>query len=89
MLSFDWKRSAAVMAVAVGLGGCFQPLYGEASHPGLNDAMRSIQVAPIRDRIGHYLEDELVLDINGTGAKPEPRYLLTVTTTQSVQTPPD
>jgi LPS-assembly lipoprotein len=87
MSSSDCRKPSAAIMAALSLTGCFQPLYGESSHPGLNDQMRAIVVAPIKDRIGHYLEDELVLDINGTGAKPEPRYLLTVTTTQGVQTP--
>jgi LPS-assembly lipoprotein len=87
MSSFNWRQPGAAIISALSLTGCFQPLYSEAAHPGVNDQMRAIVVAPIKDRIGHYLEDELVLDINGTGAKPEPRYLLAVTTTQGVQTP--
>ena len=69
------------------LGGCFQPLYGEAAHPGVAADMRAIAVAPIKDRIGHYLGNDLITDLNGTGANPEPKYRLTVTVTTSTGTP--
>ncbi len=42
-----WRRHAA-LALALGLGGCFQPLYGEAAHPGIVADMRAIAVAPIK-----------------------------------------
>ena len=50
--------------------------------------MRAIEVAPINDRIGHYLGDDLITDLNGTGqtASP-PKYRLTVTVSLGTQTP--
>jgi LPS-assembly lipoprotein len=75
------------MLAALCLGGCFQPLYGEAAHPGLAADMRAIAVAPIKDRIGHYLGDDLIADLNGTGETPEPKYRLTVVTSVASQTP--
>jgi len=80
-------RRFAVLLAALPLGGCFQPLYGEAAHPGLTAEMRAIAVAPINDRIGHYLGDDLIADLNGTGAAVEPKYRLTVTTSIGNQTP--
>ena len=68
-------------------GGCFQPLYGEASHPGLVGDMRAIAVTPVDGRFGHYLVSDLITDLNGTGSKPEPKYTLKVTLTQSTATP--
>ena len=68
-------------------GGCFQPLYGEASHPGLVGDMRAIAVTPVDGRFGHYLVSDLITDLNGTGSKPEPKYTLKVTLTQSTGTP--
>ena len=70
------------------MSGCFQPLYGEAAHPGLVADMRAIEVAPIPNRIGHYLADDLIADLNGTGqtASP-PKYRLVVTVTLGTQTP--
>ena len=84
---FDRARGAAALAIALGLGGCFQPLYGEAAHPGLAADLRAIEVAPIKDRIGHYLGDDLISNLNGSGQTPAAKYRLTVTVAQSAQTP--
>ncbi len=86
----SWSRglgAVAALALAAGLAGCFQPLYSEAAHPGLVDKVRAIEVAPIKDRIGHYLADNLTTDLNGTGQTPPPQYRLTVTVKTSTQTP--
>jgi len=86
----SWSRGLgafAALALAGALSGCFQPLYGEASHPGLVDDLRAIEVAPIKDRIGHYLADNLTTDLNGTGQTPTPKYRLTVTVSLATSTP--
>ena len=83
----DRARGLAALALALSLGGCFQPLYGEAQHPGLVEDLRAIEVAPIADRVGHYLGDDLISSLNGTGSTPTPKYRLTVTLTQKSQTP--
>ena len=86
----SWSRGLSVLAalaLAAGLAGCFQPLYGEASHPGLVEDLRAIEVAPIKDRIGHYLADNLTSDLNGTGETPTPKYRLTVTVSTASSTP--
>jgi len=80
-------RAVAALALAAGLAGCFQPLYSEAAHPGLAEDVRAIEVAPIKDRIGHYLADNLTSDLNGTGQTPPPKYRLTVTISTGTQTP--
>jgi LPS-assembly lipoprotein len=77
----------AALALAGALAGCFQPLYSEAAHPGLVEDLRAIEVAPIKDRIGHYLGDNLMTDLNGTGQTPPPKYRLTVTVTTASSTP--
>jgi LPS-assembly lipoprotein len=83
----DRARGLAALALALSLGGCFQPLYSEAAHPGLVADLQAIEVAPIKDRIGHYLGDDLISSFNGTGSTPAPKYRLTVTVAQSIQTP--
>ena len=86
----SWSRGLgafAALVLAGALAGCFQPLYGEASHPGLVDDLRTIEVAPIKDRIGHYLADNLTTDLNGTGQTPTPKYRLTVTIATATSTP--
>ena len=83
----DRARGLAALALALSLGGCFQPLYSEAAHPGLVADLQAIEVAPIKDRIGHYLGDDLISSLNGTGSTPTPKYRLNVTVTQKIQTP--
>jgi LPS-assembly lipoprotein len=83
----DRVRGLAALALALSLGGCFQPLYSEAAHPGLVEDLRAIEVAPIKDRIGHYLGDDLISSFNGTGSTPTAKYRLTVTVTRKSQTP--
>ena len=78
---------SSLSAPLLGLTGCFQPLYGEAVHPGLTEAMREVQVVPIKDRIGHYLVDDLIARMNGSG---RPRFRntgLRSSSTAVVQTP--
>ena len=77
----------AALSLAGGLAGCFQPLYSESAHPGLVEDLRAIEVAPIPNRIGHYLANDLASDLNGTGQSPPPKYRLTVTVTLGTGTP--
>src|ERR1700677_1280417 len=86
----SWSKCLSVLAalaLAGGLAGCFQPLYGEAAHPGLVEDLRAIEVEPIKDRIGHYLADNLTTALNGTGQTPTPKYKLTVTVSVGTSTP--
>jgi LPS-assembly lipoprotein len=85
-----WSKGLSVLvalALAGALAGCFQPLYGEAAHPGLVEDLRAIEVEPIKDRIGHYLADNLTTDLNGTGQTPTRKYKLTVTVSIATSTP--
>jgi LPS-assembly lipoprotein len=84
--SKDWRIFAALL-LALPAGGCFQPLYGEAVHPGLTADMQAISVDPINDRIGHYLGNDLIANLNGTGATPAPKYRLSVTVSEGSATP--
>jgi LPS-assembly lipoprotein len=77
----------AALSLGGGLAGCFQPLYSESAHPGLVEDLRAIEVAPIPNRIGHYLANDLVTDLNGTGQSPPPKYRLMVTVTLGTGTP--
>jgi LPS-assembly lipoprotein len=77
------------LALPLVLGGCFQPLYGPLAGGGsLESELQAIAVNPIvPDRIGHYLENELAFAFNGTGSTVVPKYRLTVTLRERVQTP--
>jgi len=86
----SWSRSLpvlAALALSGALAGCFQPLYSESAHPGLVEDLRAIEVEPIKDRIGHYLADTLITELNGTGQTPPPKYRLTVTVSTASSTP--
>jgi LPS-assembly lipoprotein len=86
----SWSRSLpvlAALALSGALAGCFQPLYSESAHPGLVEDLRAIEVEPIKDRIGHYLGDNLITELNGTGQTPPPKYRLTVTVSTASSTP--
>jgi LPS-assembly lipoprotein len=79
----------APVCAALALGGCLQPMYGQFAEggPGLQHELQAIAVEPIPDRFGHYLGDDLIFDLNGTGSNVPPKYRLFVTVNESVQTP--
>jgi LPS-assembly lipoprotein len=102
-------RFASILALALSAGGCFQPLYGEAAHPGLVEDMRAIEIAQVnpapdkaaaktnglginpeldrQDRVGHYLRNDLIFNLNGTGTPGVPKYRLTIVTRETTTTP--
>ena len=86
-----WSRASAMVTVAasLALGGCLAPMYGQFAEggPGLQTDLQAIAIEPIPDRIGHYLGDDLVFALNGTGSHPTPKYRLFVTLNEAVQTP--
>jgi LPS-assembly lipoprotein len=75
---------AASLAAALALGGCFHPLYGTVANggAGIQSELEAIVVDPIPDRIGHYLGNDLIFALNGTGDPITPKYHLLVTTSQ-------
>jgi LPS-assembly lipoprotein len=80
-------RIAAVCAAAGFLGGCFQPMYGGVGGGQLVSELQAIKVEPIPDRLGHYLGNELIFNLNGTGSSPTPKYRLVVTARERVSSP--
>ncbi len=77
--------------LALPLAGCLQPLYAPAgigfdSSP-LAAELQAIEVDEIPLRLGHYVRNELIFGLNGTGSHPPPRYRLMVTLRERVQTP--
>jgi LPS-assembly lipoprotein len=74
--------------VAFALSGCIQPLYGPLSAGGdVAGELQAIAVDPIPNRLGHYLGDDLIFALNGTGSHVPPKYRLTVTVSESSETP--
>lgn len=84
-----WVRFGAALGATVALGGCLQPMYGQFAEggPGLDQRLKEIAIEPIPDRIGHYLGDDLIFDLNGTGSQVPPKYRLFVTLNEAVQAP--
>jgi len=84
-------RGACLAAVllASSVSGCIRPLYAPLQAGAGNVAadLRAIAIAPIPDRLGHYLGNELVFAFNGTGSKVQPRYRLEVVLRQTVAAP--
>jgi LPS-assembly lipoprotein len=74
--------------MGLALSGCLQPLYGPLSAGGdVTGELQAIAVEPIPNRLGHYLGNELIFGLNGTGSLVPPKYRLIVTVTENVQTP--
>jgi len=86
-------RLAALAFMALGLAGCFQPLYGPtASGASMGDVLAAIDVQPVvaatgQQRLTHYLRSELVFDLDGSGQPRPKRYKLAVGATERVATP--
>ena len=90
-------RGLLALTMVVALSGCFQPLYSEAAHPGVADAMKAVQVQVSARassleqqnniRLNHYLTDDLITQMNGTGETPAPKYRLQVTLGEDTMTP--
>lgn len=85
------RRSLLGLALIapLALGGCLQPLYGPTAGGGrdMAEELRAIAVDPIPDRFGHYLGNELIFQLNGTGTPGRVKYRLLVTYSNRVQTP--
>lgn len=80
----------AILLAGAALGGCIRPLYGPVGAGTGGDVaseLRAIAVDPIPDRLGHYLGNELIFALNGTGSQVQPKYRLVVSPRESVQTP--
>jgi len=82
---FDRARFVLALSMASALSGCFQPLYSEAAHPGVAEAMKQVEVPEIPGRLGHYLADDLITQMNGTGETPAPKYRLQVAVPEKPQ----
>lgn len=84
------SRSSALLCAALFLSACneIRPLYGPigAGAP-LAAELQAVDVAPIPERAGHYVRNELIFAFNGTGSEVAPRYRLFVELKERVQTP--
>ncbi len=81
-------RILAALPISFALSGCIQPLYGPLSEGSdVASELQAIAVEPIPNRLGHYLGNELIFGLNGTGSQVPPKYRLFVTVAENVQSP--
>lgn len=78
------RRRVAALFVGLGLlglGGCgFQPLYGETGAGySAQSALAQIEIAPIRDRAGQQLRNELIREFTPNGGSLDPAYRMQIT----------
>ena len=79
------KKTVTVFSLLL-LSGCgFQPIYGSANNSVFRAEMREIAIAPIKNRIGQQLRNELERRITPKGRARVSRYVLTVKLTESKQ----
>jgi len=75
----------SVIGVGLLLAGCFQPLHGSAFGGGSTRAkLSSVDVAPIPELTGHYLEEELRFAFNGGNPAGPSLYRIRVTLVENV-----
>lgn len=84
---FSRRRVLAVLAASSALAGCgFHPLYGDVSgSANVPDQFRSIYIAPIADRPGQMLRNDLVDEMQPRGRVADPVYRLKITLTESTE----
>ena len=79
----------ALSAAALFLSGCgYRPVYGErgaATDDGARTQLALVKVAGIADQRGQLLRNYLLDRMNPRGEPASPRYLLSVTTTESTR----
>lgn len=88
MLWFNFTtRRLLPLGLCLLSSGCFQPLYAPSTGRNLRTELASIYVAPIPDRLGHYLETALKFALDGGAPEIAPKYKLTISVRERVQTP--
>jgi len=81
----SWLRGLAALGFATALGGCgFHPLYGTHSDgQDTNGDLANVRIAPIANRTGQLLYNQLRDRLNPTGKPAEPVYVLEVVIVES------
>lgn len=85
------KTVAPALALALMLGGCFQPMYGDGplGTPSLREALRNVEIAPIEGRVAQELRNDLIFELTGGDGNPAGApYRLTIVVSAGTATPP-
>ncbi|MBL6959299.1 MAG: hypothetical protein ISR52_09985, partial [Rhodospirillales bacterium] len=82
----SWSK-AIVLSLSLSLvSGCgFRPLHGTQLGATATAELAAIEIKPIADRLGQQLHNNLIDMLTPRGHPQEPRYILTVSVTSSVQ----
>ena len=79
-----WRRTTPVLALVLSLvllGACsVEPLYGSRASKARGGGVAAIEIAPIKDRVGHIVRNHLIdsLTPKGQPAHPDYRLILSV-----------
>jgi len=71
--SDQYARLTAAALLALALGGCFQPMYGETPILGgtsLRDALRDVEIAAIDGRVGQEIRNDIIFELTGGAGNP-------------------
>jgi LPS-assembly lipoprotein len=66
-------RLTAAAALALVLGGCFQPMYGDApifGRTSLRDALRDVEIAAVEGRVGQEIRNDIIFELTGGDGNP-------------------
>ena len=77
-----WRRTTPVLALALSLvllGACSaEPLYGSRSSKARGGGIAAIEIASIKDRVGHIVRNHLIDGLTPRGQPAHPDYRLTL-----------
>ena len=81
-----WRRTTPVLALALSLvllGACsVEPLYGVRGSKARGGGIAAIEIAPIKDRVGHIVRNHLIDSLTPRGQPAHPDYRLTLSVEQ-------
>ena len=81
-----WFRYLVLPICALAVAGCgFKPLYEGGKRSQISGQLASVRIAPIADRLGQQLRNELLDRINPFGRPGDPRYALNIKIRESRQ----
>ncbi len=78
------RRAPFLILALLMLGACgFEPLYGTRGGDGPGIRAAAIEIAPIKDRIGHVVRNHLIDSLTPDGQPAQPDYRLRIKITQT------
>ena len=79
-----WHALALALVLLV-LGACaYEPLYGSRSSDGGRVAAAAIEIAPVKERVGHIVRNHLIDSLTPDGQPTHPDYRLTLSVERSM-----